>query len=315
MIHTLGFSPSLDMTYRIPAITLGAIHRPTAVLRLAGGKSLNVARALAELGYPVRAIVPLGGPIGDLVAKLLPPEVQLDPVVSSSATRMCVSAADESGHTLTEFYEPAPALDAEVLNAVLVRVGAIPAGDWLTISGQVPIGIDIDTLSSALAEATAAGVRLAVDVHGPALKMIIDGASPELIKINRDEALELVDHTALAPTVDLVDLGRRALERGCSTIIITDGVHGSLGLRTTGEGWRVQTDGPSGDYPVGSGDCFLAGLVGELSRDGAGFSAWPEALATAAAVASANAHGPGGAVFDLETIEAMRRATTLTPLA
>lgn len=313
MIHTLGFSPSLDMTYRVPTITVGAIHRPTAVLRLAGGKSLNVSRALAQLGYPVRAIVPLGGLIGDLVAELLPTEIQLMRMVSAQSTRLCVSAADDSGHSLTEFYEPAPALDLDVLNVALDHVLAVPPGDWLTLSGQVPSGIDTDTLGQVLNTATSRGVRLAVDVHGPALKMIIDQTSPELVKINRDEATELVcdDLDDRRSISELVDLGQRVLGLGCRAVIITDGVEGSLGLRGSGDGWRARTDAPAGDYPVGSGDSFLAGLVSKLS----GGSGMPEALLTAAAVASANAHCPGGAVFDLAVVESMRRATRVTPLA
>ena len=67
MIHTLGLSPSLDVVYVLDAVRTGAIHRPRQVVRLAGGKSLNVSRALVRLGSQVRAVAPLAGPLGDLV--------------------------------------------------------------------------------------------------------------------------------------------------------------------------------------------------------------------------------------------------------
>ena len=59
-IHTLGLTPALDVVYVLDEVRLGAIHRPPVVIKSAGGKSLNVARALARLGMPARAIAPLG---------------------------------------------------------------------------------------------------------------------------------------------------------------------------------------------------------------------------------------------------------------
>ena len=129
MIHTLGFSPSLDISYTVDAIEAGAIHRPRTVLRVAGGKSLNASRALAGLGWKVRAIVPLGGLLGDLVEELLiPTGVILDRIVTDQPTRLCVSASDESAHTLTEFYEPGPAGDELILAEVAGRLAEVTAG-------------------------------------------------------------------------------------------------------------------------------------------------------------------------------------------
>ncbi len=263
VIHTLGFSPSLDISYTVDAIETGAIHRPRTVLRVAGGKSLNASRALASLGWKVRAIVPLGGLLGDLVEELLiPTGVILDRIVTEQPTRLCVSASDESAHTLTEFYEPAPAGDELILAEVAGRLAEVAPGEWLTISGSVPAGIDHGILADRLAGTTARGVRLAVDVHGLALGSIIERARPEVIKINRFEAAELVG----AEVGDLTDLGPAVQARGPVDVVITDGAAGSIGWDRSGTGWRAVTRAAPGGYPVGSGDCFLAGLVSELSE-------------------------------------------------
>ncbi len=239
IIHTLGFSPSLDVTYTLDVITAGAIHRPRTVLRLAGGKSLNASRAMVRLGRKVHAIVPLGGQLGELVAELLRPTgVILDQIDTSQPTRLCVSAADETAHTLTEFYEPAATGDESVVTAVAERLSGLGADDWLTISGNVPIGIDHDRLVEVLSVCTDRGVKLAVDVHGRALSMIIRHARPEVIKINRYEAAELVDDDH----PDLVDLGRAVQSFGAADVVITDGAAGSIGLDRSGGGWRGQTE-------------------------------------------------------------------------
>ena len=49
MITVAGLSPSLDLTYLVDSLRLGAIHRPTAVVRCAGGKALNMALSLIHI--------------------------------------------------------------------------------------------------------------------------------------------------------------------------------------------------------------------------------------------------------------------------
>ena len=161
-------------------------------------------------------------------------------------------------------------------------------------------------LADLLAGTTARGVRLAVDVHGLALGSIIERARPEVIKINRFEASELVG----AEVGDLADLGPAVQARGPVDVVITDGAAGSIGWDRSGTGWRAVTRAEPGGYPVGSGDCFLAGLVSELANG----RTLAEALAFAAAVGAANAAIPGGGIFEPKTVARLRALTTITPL-
>ena len=306
MIHALGLSPSLDVVYVLDAVVPGTIHRPREVVRLAGGKSLNVARALARLGHPVRAVAPLGGPLGELVAELLAPSgVRLARLRSSAPTRMCVSAADDAAHTLTEFYERAPEADGSELDQVEEALATVAGGDWLVLSGSVPAGTDLDRLVALLAASRERGARLAVDTHGPVLPLLLARAHPDVLKINRAEAQELLGDQ----TSDLVRLGAGVRARGADVLVLTDGAAGSVGWDAAGA-WRVTTDADPGGYPVGSGDCFLAGLVGDLAAG----AALPDALVTAGAVGAANAAVPGGALFSDDTLAHLRTRTVATRL-
>ena len=189
MIHTLGLSPSLDVVYVLDSVTVGTIHRPRSVVRLAGGKSLNVARALDRLGRPVRALAPLAGPLGDLVADLLAPTgVDLVRLTTTAPTRMCVSAADTTADNLTEFYEHAPAADGTELDQLDDVLADVDPGDWLVLSGSVPQGTDLDRFVALLAGVRGRGVHLVVDTHGPVLPLLLEVAAPDVVKINRSEA-------------------------------------------------------------------------------------------------------------------------------
>jgi len=287
-VHTLGLTPALDVVYVLDEVRLGAIHRPPVVIRSAGGKSLNVARALARLGVPTRAVVPLGGLIGEIVAELLTESaVLVDRIATAIETRMCVTACDTGAPGLTEFYEPVTRFDAP-LAQIAARTRMVPPGEWLTISGALPLGVDLDGLAALLAEDVERGVLLAVDVHGPALGEIVDRARPRLVKVNRSEAAELTGHA------DREEAAHLLLRRGADTVVVTDGEAGSVAVSASGERVSLPPVDRPGLFPVGSGDCFLAGLVAVLDRGGS----LRDALDMAAGVGAANARVPGAAVFD-----------------
>ncbi|MEO7123297.1 MAG: PfkB family carbohydrate kinase, partial [Lacisediminihabitans sp.] len=113
MITCLSLSASLDVTYLVHTLHVGGISRPREVHRVAGGKALNVARAAAALGAPVRAVAPLGGEVGVLVSSLLVGSgVELFVVDTTGQTRTCVSIAADDTELLTELYEPSAPLSA-----------------------------------------------------------------------------------------------------------------------------------------------------------------------------------------------------------
>lgn len=292
MITCLGLSPALDVTYGVPALEPGAIHRPAWKLALPGGKSLNVARAVHALGGRVRAIAPLGGSIGDGIrAALDEGGVLVEPVVASEPTRMCVSVVDASDGRITEFYEQVPELDDAGWAAVAAALARVHTG-WLAVSGSVPPA-HAGPLAEALGQAADRGVRLALDLRGEALAAALERTRPALVKVNRAEAQEAVG----AGELDALARGLR--ERGAAVAVVTDGASGSLGMDADGA-WRVSSP-PVGRYTVGAGDSFLAGLLLSLD-DGV---ALPEALRAASAVAAANTLQPGAAVFDPAEIDAL----------
>ncbi|WP_314430893.1 PfkB family carbohydrate kinase [Microbacterium lacticum] len=287
-IHTLGLTPALDVVYVLDEVQLGGIHRPPVVIRSAGGKSLNVARALALLGARTRAVVPLGGRIGDLVADLLTgSDVEVERIPTAVETRLCITACDTGSRRLTEFYEPVTEFDVP-LAAVAERLRTIAPGEWLTVSGAMPVGTDAGEFAGILAAEADRGVLLAIDVHGPALGEIIDRVRPRLVKVNRHEAADLTG------TADRERSSRQLVERGAGIAVVTDGEAGSVAATAAGEFIAVPPVDRPGLFAVGSGDCYLAGLVGSLER-GADLE---RALAVAAEIGAANAQVPGAAVFD-----------------
>ncbi len=296
MILAVSLSPSIDRTLLVPQMRLGSIHRPVAVVEVAGGKGLNVARCLQRLGYPTRAAGIVGGPNGQTIQDLADAdELRLDIVAGSRNTRVCTSIIDESTSLLTEFYEPATPVTTHEWRR-LCEVVAPPAGTvgWVTISGSLPTELPSTSVRQLIDAAQDSGARVALDTHGATLQTALE-AAPSLIKVNRFEAASLLSSDEDRSAREVCE--QLATVVGTMTIV-TDGAAGAWAV--SGDGETLHVNSPHrGHYPVGSGDCFLAGLVGALSHD----HSFAASLRLASATATANAQVPGPGIFNLHAVE------------
>jgi 1-phosphofructokinase family hexose kinase len=305
VITVLLLSPSLDVTHLVESVEPGAIHRPRTVLRAAGGKGLNLARAARVLGGDVHVVAPLGGGMGDVVAALAAEEgIPLARVPVAAETRSCLTVVADSGPGI-EFYEPATGITPHETAAVGRTLAAAPLGGWTVLSGSVPAGVE-HAVVGMMRVRVAAGERIAVDTHGDALRAIVDARLAALVKVNRSEAAELL---GAADDVRAIDLARDLQSRAGGTVVVTDGVEGSACVSAE-EAWIVKPHGSPGRFAVGSGDSFLAGFLVGIERG----SSLEESIALASATASANAMRPGAAVIDPEDVASERRSCAPTPL-
>jgi 1-phosphofructokinase/tagatose 6-phosphate kinase len=314
VISALALSPSLDVTYVVDE--LAGIQRPRSVHRVAGGKALNAARAAVALGAGVSAVAVLGAGVGQDVADGARADgVEVHVVPGTEPTRSCVSIFSRATGRLTEIYERAVPVSAgtaaTALDAAVELAGARPG--WWFAAGALPDSAPENLLADAVRRLHDAGVRVAIDSHGAALRSAV-GAGPDLVKVNRAEALELVDGAADVAPADVTggaggaaagdgggvghspsmpELLAAVRRRTGGLVVITDGAAGAWAT----DGDRVlqaQLAGHTGNFPVGSGDSFLGGLLVALD-DGADLAA---ALALATATGTANAQVPGAAVLN-----------------
>lgn len=310
MITVAALSPSLDITYLVDSLELGAIHRPTAVYRVAGGKSLNLARAATTAGAQVATVAVLGGSTGDfLAAELAAAGIGVRAIECPNETRTCVSIAATDRGGLTEIYPYAPEIPTDVWQRFRGALGEELVGrqGWLAINGSAPQGLPNGAFGELIAAAAALGIRVAVDTHGPALAGALE-ASPQLVKINRYEAAALLGHDP--DTADLAAMITSIAGRTGGSVIITDGRAGAVG--TVGD-QIVRAELPAeidGHYPVGSGDSFLGGWLAAVDQ-GADTG---DALRLASGCGAANALLPGPGTLDRQTAEDIARRTALRTL-
>ena len=300
MILCITPNPAVDRTLILPHLIPGDVHRAKKVIVAAGGKGLNVARAIRILGGEPLCMGFLGGHSGHLLAEL----AQSEGLNSSwtwveAETRGATILVSPNGDA-TLINEPGASVSASSWKRLQNDVrGSIALARIVSISGSLPPNVSATDLHGLLSMLVENGKQVWMDTSRDALHAAL--AHPNVcVKVNGTEIGE-----ALGFAVNDPDSARRALtmlgERDLTAAVITLGSAGAV-LGTKEGKWHAQ--GPRVDVvsTVGSGDVFLAGLVQALDVG----KTWYEALADAVAAGTANTLLPGGGRFKLEDFERIR---------
>src|SRR5262249_29833024 len=135
-------NPALDRTLEVPTLRPGAVMRATSERVAAGGKGVNVARALSALGGQARSMGAPGGANGRILADLATAE-GLEAVWTwcEIETRSCLILVDSAARQATVINEAGPRLSAGDWMRFCAEVLAKATGaQAVCISGSVPPG-------------------------------------------------------------------------------------------------------------------------------------------------------------------------------
>src|SRR6516164_7186579 len=145
MIVTLTANPSVDRTIEVAALRPGTVIRARASRVDAGGKGVNVARALAAHGRKATAVLPSGGAEGaQLEALLTGSGMDLLSVRIAGSIRANVTVVEADG-TTTKLNEPGPQLSRDELDALAATLSdAAACAEWVVLSGSLSPGAPAD---------------------------------------------------------------------------------------------------------------------------------------------------------------------------
>ena len=291
MIVTVTLNPSLDRTLEVDAFARGAVLRTSEPTLEAGGKGVNVTRALCANGVESVAVLPVGGGEGAELTRLLDAAaVAARYLPVAGRTRSNISVAEADG-TVTKLNEPGSPLSAEELTALTTVIGStVSAGDWVVISGSIPPEFSVEQLLALTSSFADRSVNLAIDTSGDGLVASL-AARPRLIKPNRSELTEVAGRP-LDSISEVIAAAKGVHDQGVELVLVSLGSDGAVLVGPAG----VIVGESHVEHPrstVGAGDCFLAGFLSKFSVDETDVdAALLEALAWGAAAASL----PGTAV-------------------
>lgn len=314
MIITLTPNPSVDRAFDLATLELGEVNRADAVHVDAGGKGINVSRALVANGVDSLAILPLGGPDGDLLVALLEPTgVASRAVPVPGETRSNITLQVASGVT-TKVNAPGPVLDAAAQAELFAAVAeAAGPGDVVVGAGSLPRGTTDSFYIELGAVVRDRGAYLVLDTSGAAFDAAVSFGGLALVKPNDEELAEVVGREL--PTVgDVIVAAREIIAIGTRRVLVSLGSHGALLVSSEHAFWA---GGPPlvPASTVGAGDTTLAGFLAATggSLDDADDA---ECLRTAVAWGRAAVLLPGTAVPtpDLIDLGAVRVERDLDPI-
>lgn len=267
MIITVTLNAAIDKTLAVPNFRLGRRHRAVEQTSMAGGKGVNVARALKALGQPVIATGIAGGHTGTRIIEQLTDEQILNDFVRiREESRMSTAVVDPTSGEQTEINERGPDVTAAELELFVDKLLYLARGAAICVfSGSLPAGVDAGLYARLVAELRKMGVFTIVDAEGEAMRLATR-AAPDVVTPNELEAEELVGHE-FSDAEDRATAVSEIVGLGAGEAIMTmpDGCLALLGTDTDAtrprELARVTLDPLEPVSSVGSGDAFLAGWV------------------------------------------------------
>ncbi|HRC62913.1 MAG TPA: 1-phosphofructokinase family hexose kinase [Dehalococcoidia bacterium] len=303
MIITVALNPAVDQTVEVDHFAPGDTNRVISIRWDIGGKGINVARVLKELGYEALATGFAPGPQGRMIEdQLADSGIGCDFVYVPGDTRTNITILERSTHTHTQLALSGPTLPADAPSQLLDRLKRRVRNDtWLALAGSIPPPGDPQVYVDLIAMAAERGGRTALDADGPVVEAVLhSGVRPTLLKLNRLEISRLLHREV--QTAEEVLAGARAIHaRGVPYVVVTMSKEGAIAVTPDAE-YRVHVPPVEIVSAVGAGDAFLSGLLCGLVREGD----WTAALALAAAASTAACLTPGTVLCAGPEVERLR---------
>ena len=265
MIITVTLNAAIDKTLAVPNFRLGRRHRAVEQTAMAGGKGVNVARALKTLGMPVIATGVAGGPTGTRIIEQLTDEAILNDFVRiREESRTSTAVVDPTNGEQTEINEKGPSVSEAELDLFVDKLLYLAKGAGVCVfSGSLPRGVPDDLYARLIVEINRLGCVTVLDSEGEALR-VGTRAEPTVVTPNEPEAEELVGHEFSdeedrpAAVREVVELGAReaimTLPTGCIALLRNGSERRLLSA-------KIDPGVVEARSTVGSGDAFLAGYV------------------------------------------------------
>ncbi len=296
MIVTVTLNAALDRSLTVPTLQLGQRHRASEVLTLAGGKGINVARALKRLEVPVVATGLAGGRTGTRVVEELTGEAILNDFVRiRDESRTSTLVVDPTSGKQTEINEWGPKVSEAELGMLMDKLRYLSRGaDAVVFAGSLPRGVGDRFYADAARELARRNVRVVLDAEGEPLRLGVD-AEPWLVAPNQHEAEQLVGQELNDDEDFLMALDTIA-ELGARNVLVTVESGGFALVREDRQVRRYRAVVPRLEpvSEVGAGDALLAQWLTSV-LDGAPAS---DALRLAAATGAASVLDVGAGRFD-----------------
>ncbi len=284
MIYTVTYNPSLDYYMKVNNLKIGVVNRSTEERLSLGGKGINVALALSELGDECCALGFAAGWTGDAICKKLKESgLNHDFIRVGGLSRINVKI---QGTAETDINGVGVCLNRDDENKLIRKLKKLlTPGDWLIVCGSVPSCLDSGAYSYLLDSLKRIkDINIVVDACGDLLMQTLK-YHPFLIKPNIFELCEIFGLPSIPDTKKVAACARELQTKGARNVIVSMGGAGAVMVTDRDQAIYVRAAGGELVNSVGAGDSMVAGFIHEYMKSNNCFSALN--FATAAGTACA----------------------------
>lgn len=308
MILTVSLNPAVDRTSVLEELIPGTVMRTRSTVTRAGGKGINVARAVCAAGGEALALYLAGGYTGSQLSALLAEEgVPARAVPCVTETRISLQIAEQSGRFSNINDRGGPVSATEIDTLLTLTRELLGPEDTLVLGGALPHGAPDDSYARFVREFSPSCRAVAVDADGAALRAAVE-AGPTLLKPNAEELARYAELSC--PTEEeLLDAARALAGRTGGAVLLSLGADGAA-LVTANQLLRALPTGARAISTVGAGDSLLAGFL--LRQETGGSPA--ECLRFGSAVATAKVECPGPTMPETAQILAWEKKIKIVSL-
>lgn len=306
MIHVLCLNPAIDRFYEIDGFSAGEDYPGQQPRSVNGGKGVNVARVLAQLGEKPTLYAYLGDGAKGLEREMrgLCSCVFFD---VPGACRTTINILDRENGRETVITEAGPTIAAAHVNQLLFTLeDQIAPGDIVVCSGSVIAGAPADIYAQVSRLCAKSGARCVLDCNAKALPASLENASYALGKPNERELCALLGKARTQQPEEIAALARQLMPP-YDALLVSMGAAGGVYV-TRGGAVYSQGAAVTVKSTVGSGDACFAGAVYAMAH---GYD-MEETLRLAMACGAANAQRAETGVGDKEAVLALAEKITVS---
>ena len=256
-IYTITLSPAYDVHATAPSLTLHHENLAHVTSRDAGGKGVNVSRALTYNGVENTAVIVLGRDnCADFKAALDSDKMTYVAIECDGRIRENITI-HEDGESETRNSFSGFSLDNGILSEVEKLLEA-DENSVITFTGSVPKGVDMPEVKKFLARLKNKGAKVVVDSRSFNLADLIEVA-PWLIKPNSEE-IAMYSGKEVNSFADCLDFAKKLLSDGIENVMMSLGEKGAL-LVTNGGAVSAVPPSINALSTIGAGDSTIAGFI------------------------------------------------------
>lgn len=257
-IYTLTLNPAIDVHAEGKEVVPGKENLYSITSRDAGGKGINIAKALKTYGVDSHNYVILGednsSDFTDMLGKL-GLEWTSDTVAGRIRENITIH---QTGGSETRISFSGFSLMPDEIENILLNIRMMCSPDSvLTVTGSLPVGLSSADMIPMLKEINAVGTKIVIDSKSFSLEDIKD-IHPFLIKPNQEE-IDAYLETNVIDLDDALDCAAK-LRKIADNVIVSLGADGAAIASEEGN-FKVTAPKIEAVSTIGAGDSMIAGFL------------------------------------------------------